>query len=80
MIKVRKQENKKNRRFFPFLFCSNKTPTCACCGPQLTTTTSSAIFFSFMRTASSTAISSNGFIECFTPSVTTPVLSGFTRT
>ena len=29
---------------------------------------------------SSTAISSNGFIDCLTPSVTTPVLSGLTRT
>ena len=28
--------------------------------------------------ASSTAISSNGFIECLTPSVTTPLLSGLT--
>ncbi|KAG7216829.1 hypothetical protein INR49_001483 [Caranx melampygus] len=30
-------------------------------------------------TASSTAISQKGFIECLTPSVTTPLLSGFTR-
>jgi hypothetical protein len=50
-----------------------------CAGPQETATISWAIFFSFSRTASSTAISSNGFMECLTPSVTTPVLSGFTR-
>lgn len=54
-------------------------PTCACCGPQLTATTSFISFFSLSLTASSTAISQKGFIECFTPSVTTPVLSGFTR-
>lgn len=53
--------------------------SCACCGPHDTAISSLANFFSFKRTASSTAISSNGFIECFTPSVTTPVLSGFTR-
>ena len=31
-----------------------------------------------MINTSSRAISSNGFMECFTPSVTTPSLSGFT--
>ena len=48
-------------------------------GPQEKATISLAIFFSFMRTASSIAISSNGFIECLTPSVMTPDLSGLTR-
>lgn len=48
-------------------------------GPQLTAMTSFTSFFSLSRTASSTAISQKGFMECFTPSVTTPVLSGFTR-
>jgi len=51
-----------------------------CGGPQDTAIISLAIFFSFKRTASSMAISSKGFMLCFTPSVTTPVLSGFTRT
>ena len=37
-----------------------------------------SFFFSLWLT-SSIAISSNGFILCFTPSVTTPDLSGFTR-
>lgn len=37
-----------------------------------------SFFFSLWLT-SSTAISSKGFMLCFTPSVTTPDLSGFTR-
>lgn len=48
-------------------------------GPQEKATISLAIFFSFIRTASSIAISSKGFIECLTPSVMTPDLSGLTR-
>lgn len=59
--------------------CNHVSPTCDCCGPQLTATTSLMSFFSFSLTASSTAISQKGFIECFTPSVTTPLWSGFTR-
>ena len=35
-----------------------------------------ATFFSFSRTASSTAISSNGFMLCLTPFSTTPEPSG----
>ena len=38
-----------------------------------------ATFFSFSRTASSTAISSNGFMLCLTFAVSTPLLSGLTR-
>ena len=53
--------------------------SCACAGPHVTTTTSLASFFSLSLTASSTAISSKGFMECLTPSVTTPLLSGLTR-
>ncbi len=45
-----------------------------------TATISVAMPFSFRRTASSTAISSNGFIDIFTPAVSTPVPSAFTRT
>ena len=43
-------------------------------------TISVATPFSFRRTASSTAISSNGFIDILTPEVSIPVLSVFTRT
>ncbi len=53
--------------------------TWTCWGPQLTATTSLTSFFSLSLTASSTAISQKGFIECLTPSVTTPVWSGLTR-
>lgn len=53
--------------------------TWTCWGPQLTATTSVTSFFSLSLTASSTAISQKGFIECLTPSVTTPVWSGLTR-
>src|SRR5499425_873287 len=49
-------------------------------GPQDTATTSVATLFSLRRTASSTAISSNGFIDILTFAVSTPEPSGFTRT
>ena len=45
-----------------------------------TATISVATPFSFRRTASSTAISSNGFIDILTPAVSMPVPSAFTRT
>ena len=47
--------------------------------PAMRCSTSLANLRSLRRTASSTAISSKGFIECLTPSVTTPRPSGFTR-
>ena len=53
--------------------------SCAAVGPTVTATSSVATFFSFSRTASSTAISSNGFIDIFTFAVSTADLSGFTR-
>ncbi len=49
-------------------------------GPQDTATTSVAIPFSRRRTASSTAISSKGFIDILTFDVSTPEPSGLTRT
>ena len=48
--------------------------------PQLTAMTSVTTPFSFRRTASSTAISSNGFMLIFTLAMSTPVWSDFTRT
>ena len=39
-----------------------------------------ASFFSFMRIASSTAISQNGFIDIFMFASSTPVRSAMTRT
>src|SRR5262245_21942663 len=51
----------------------------ACCGPIETQTTSVAWPFSLSRSASSTAISSNGFIDIFTLASSTPELSLFTR-
>ena len=48
--------------------------------PQDTATTSVAMPFSFRRTASSTAISSKGFIDILTLAVSTPEPSGLTRT
>ena len=48
--------------------------------PQVTATISVAMPFSFSRTASSTAISSKGFIDIFTLAVSTPEPSGLTRT
>ena len=52
--------------------------SCAANGPHDTAITSDDIFFSLSLTASSTAISSNGFNECLTPSVKTPDLSDLT--
>ncbi len=54
--------------------------SCACCGPIETIITSLALPASFRRNASSTAISSNGFIAIFTFESSTPEPSGFTRT
>ena len=51
-----------------------------CCTPQDTAMTSVATPFSFRRTASSTAISSNGFMLILTLAMSTPVLSDLTRT
>jgi hypothetical protein len=48
--------------------------------PQETATISLAMPFSFRRTASSTAISSKGFIDIFTLARSTPLPSGLTRT
>lgn len=66
--------------FVSFCFSKESILTWHCWGPQLTAMISETSFFSLRRTASSTAISQKGFIECLTPSVTTPELSGFTRT
>src|SRR5262245_54924270 len=49
--------------------------SCAALGPMLTSTTSLPAFFSLMRSASSTAISSKGLTTHFTLSVTKPVPS-----
>src|SRR5262245_37461417 len=49
--------------------------SCAALGPMLTSTTSLPGFFSLMRSASSTAISSKGLTTHFTLSVTEPVPS-----
>src|SRR5690606_6198950 len=51
-----------------------------CCGPHETATISVPTPFSFRRTASSTAISSNGFIDIFTLAMSTPLWSLLTRT
>ena len=51
-----------------------------CATPRDTAITSVATPFSFSRTASSTAISSNGFIDIFTPDVSMPEPSALTRT
>ena len=55
----------------------------SCCwqsaGPMVATTTSSAPPRSLMRSASSSAISSKGLMLILTPSVMTPLPSGFTR-
>ena len=50
------------------------------CGPHETTTISLAAPASLSRTASSTAISSKGFIDIFTLAVSTPLPSDLTRT
>jgi hypothetical protein len=52
----------------------------ACAGPIETTTISVALPASFRRKASSTAISSNGFMDILTLASSTPVPSLFTRT
>ena len=49
-------------------------------GPAETAMISVATPFSFRRTASSTAISSKGFIDILTLAVSTPVPSALTRT
>ena len=49
------------------------------CTPSDTTITSVAVPASLSRTASSTAISSKGFMENLTLAVSTPVPSAFTR-
>jgi len=51
-----------------------------CVGPQDTAITSVTAPFSFSRTASSTAISSKGFMLILTLAMSTPVPSLFTRT
>jgi hypothetical protein len=51
----------------------------ACAGPIETTTTSVALPASFSRSASSTAISSKGFIDILTLASSTPEPSAFTR-
>ena len=50
-----------------------------CAGPMETATISVAVPASLRRIASSTAISSKGFIDILTLAVSTPVLSAFTR-
>mmetsp|Transcript_23691 Transcript_23691/g.54621 ORF Transcript_23691/g.54621 Transcript_23691/m.54621 type:complete len:241 (-) Transcript_23691:65-787(-) len=57
------------------LICS-----CAFFGPTDTATISVAVFPSFMRIASSTAISQKGFIDIFTFASSTPFLSAAMRT
>src|SRR5262245_7392289 len=52
----------------------------ACCGPTETATISVALPASFSRIASSTAISSNGFIDILTLASSTPEPSALTRT
>ena len=54
--------------------------SCASFGPIDTTTISETTPASCRRTASSTAISSNGFTDILTLVKSTPVLSAFTRT
>ena len=54
--------------------------SCAADGPAETATISVATPFSLRRTASSTAISSKGFMDILTFAVSTPVPSAFTRT
>ncbi|MNL75801.1 hypothetical protein D3C87_2016700 [compost metagenome] len=51
-----------------------------CATPQDTAITSVTKPFSFNRTASSAAISSNGFMLIFTFAMSTPLPSLFTRT
>ena len=56
-----------------------RSVSCACFTPMLTATISVATPFSFSRIASSTAISSKGFIDIFTLARSTPDPSAFTR-
>ena len=56
-----------------------RSVSCAACGPIDTATISLTVPFSFRRIASSTAISSNGFIDIFTFASSTPEPSAFTR-
>jgi hypothetical protein len=56
-----------------------RSVSCALAGPIETTTISVATFFSLSRIASSTAISSNGFMLILTLARSTPVPSAFTR-
>ena len=51
----------------------------ACAGPIETATISSTLPASLSRIASSTLISSNGFIDIFTMASSTPEPSAFTR-
>ena len=51
----------------------------ACCGPMDTATISVATPFSLKRIASSTAISSKGFMDILTLASSTPDPSGLTR-
>ena len=53
--------------------------SCACCGPIETATISVALPASLSRIASSTAISSNGFIDILTLASSTPEPSALTR-
>ena len=53
--------------------------SCACCGPIETATISVALPASLSRTASSTPISSNGFIDILTLASSTPEPSALTR-
>jgi hypothetical protein len=57
-----------------------RSVSCACFTPMETAITSLALPASFRRIASSTAISSNGFIDIFTLARSTPLPSAFTRT
>lgn len=56
-----------------------RSVSCACCGPIDTATISVTVPFSLSRIASSTAISSKGFIDIFTLASSTPEPSAFTR-
>ena len=56
-----------------------RSVSCAFAGPTDTATISEAAPFSFRRMASSTAISSNGFMLIFTFARSTPLPSDFTR-
>jgi len=57
-----------------------RSVSCACLTPMETATTSSTWPFSFRRIASSTAISSKGFIDILTLARSTPDPSALTRT